>query len=58
MKDSVTPNKPSGILNLLSNLNGLTPEGMAYLMETQERQSLTKTATHKHHMTNLTIVSD
>lgn len=30
--EDATPNKISGILHLLSNLNGLTPEGMAHLM--------------------------
>lgn len=39
-----TPSKTSGILQLLSSLNGLTPEGMAHLMETQERIK-SKTAT-------------
>jgi len=36
-----TPEKPNGILHLLSSLTGLTPEGMAHLMETQERISQT-----------------
>jgi hypothetical protein len=43
-RKDITPNKTSGILHLLSSLNGLTPEGMAHLMETQDQLNLTQTA--------------
>ena len=44
-KEDITPNKPSYILNLLSNLEGLTPDGLAHLMETKDRLAgTTKTA--------------
>ena len=44
-KEDITPNKPSYILNLLSNLEGLTPAGLDHLMVTQERlAATTKTA--------------
>jgi hypothetical protein len=39
-RKSITPNKSPGILNLLTSFNGLTPEGMAHLLETQERMKL------------------
>ena len=44
--EDITPAKPAlNIMHLLSNLDGLTPDGLAHLMETQDRMAATsKTA--------------
>jgi len=53
-----TPNKTSGILQLLTSLNGLTPEGMAHLIETQERLKIFGQTSHSLLKENLSIDVD
>lgn len=41
-EEGLTPNKlDSNLLNLLSNLEGLTPAGLEHLMETQDKLAKT-----------------